>query len=221
MPENLPKVVQVGFNKCATRSLTDLFAGSGHAAAHHKFKSLFRPSRNIALLMRANIKAGRKVFAGFDQHVFYADLMSQTMGETYEAFKDFRRILADYPGTILLLNHRDRENWIRSRLKHGHGTFLQMYMAANGLKTEADCITFWRRDWDSHLADLRAYMADKPAQLVEFNTDTETVDDLIARLPQYHLKAGAWGDTGRSRGRRMGRLRALIGHWNAKRRMRP
>jgi len=220
MRSTTPRVVQVGFNKCATRSLTNLFAGSGHGSAHHKFKHPLKKSKNIALMIRDNRDAGRKMFDGFDQYVFYADLVSQTKSETYEAFKDFRRILADYPDTILLLNHRDREGWIRSRLKHGHGTFAQMVMSANGFETEEQCTAFWRKDWDQHLADVRAFMASRPGQLVEFNSDTETVDDLIARLPQYDLKAAAWGDVGRSRGRKLGRLSAFIHKVNAKRRVR-
>ncbi len=220
MTKPLPRVVQVGFNKCATRSLTDLFAGSGHLAAHHKFKHTLRKNQNIALLMRENKRRGRPMFEGFDQHVFYADLMSQTKSETYEAFKDFRQILADYPDTILLLNYRDRENWINSRLKHGHGTFAEMAMQANGLKSIEDCADFWRNDWDAHLADVRTFMADYPDQLVEFDTDNETVEDLIARLPAYHLDAKAWGDIGRSRGRRLGRMGAHLKRLNAERKMR-
>ncbi len=222
-PENrLPRVVQVGFNKCATRSLTRLFAGSGHRAAHHKFKHPLglRKSRNIAEMMRANIRAGRKVFAGFEDYTFYADLMLQTRHETWEAFKEFRRILADYPDTILLLNTRDRENWIRSRLRHGHGTFAEMAMQANGLSSLEELADFWRADWDRHLADVRSYMADRPEQLVEFDTDREPVSALIARLPQYRLKEEAWGDTGRSRGRRPGRWREALHRLNARRRMR-
>ncbi len=221
MPERLPRVVQVGFNKCATRSLTHLFQGSGHQSVHHKFKRALGKSRNIALMMRDNRDAGRKFLHGFDQYTFYADLMSQTRHETYEAFKEFRRILDDYPDTILLLNTRDRENWIRSRLRHGHGTFAEMVMETNGFSSLGECADFWRRDWAAHLADLRGFMATAPAQLVEFNSDTETAADLVSRLAAYDLDVAAWGETGRSRARGQGRLPRLIGRLNAKRRMRP
>ncbi len=220
MSAYLPRVVQVGFNKCATRSLTNLFAGSGHLSAHHKFKHLLAKNQNIALLMRENIRVGRKVFHGFDHHVFYADLMWQSKSETYEAFKDFRRILDDYPDTILLLNTRERENWIKSRATHGHGTFLQMVMQAEGFRAEAECLEFWRQDWEAHLADVRAFMASKPAQLVQFDSDAQSVDDLVAMLPAYHLDASAWGDVGRSRGRKLGPLSAYLKRLNARRKMR-
>lgn len=220
MADTLPKVFQVGFNKCATRSLTELFARSGHLAAHHKFKPRFGRNRNIAELVRTNVATGRKMFAGFDQYVFYADLMIQTRSETYEVYKDFRRVLEDYPGTILLLNYRDREDWIRSRLKHGHGTFCEMVMEANGFSTRDECADFWRADWDAHLADVRAAMVDRPEQLVEYNIDTQTVDDLVAALPAYKLNPTALDDIGRTRGRNRGRIRQFLSRKNAERRMR-
>jgi len=170
--------------------------------------------------MQQNIAAGRKIFAGFDDYTFYADLMVQTNSETYEAFKDFRCILADYPDAILLLNTRDRGGWVRSRLKHGHGTFLEMTMAANGFASEAECVDFWEKDWDRHLADVRGYMADKPDQLVEFDMDSETAQDLVARFPRYKLNAEAWDDVGRSRGRTMGPVRTTLKRLNAARRVR-
>jgi len=220
MKNNLPRVVQVGFNKCATRSLANLFTGSGHASAHHKFKPLLGRNRNIAVLMRANQEAGRRMFHGFEDYVFYADLMVQTRSETYEAFKDFRQILADYPDTIFLLNVRNRENWIQSRLKHGHGTFVEMVRETNRFSNRQEVVECWRRDWDTHLSDVRGFMGAHPGQLVEFDTDRESVETLVARLPDYRLDPDAWGEVGRSRGRRQGtvmrRLRAL----NARRKMR-
>ncbi|MFQ5438916.1 MAG: hypothetical protein ACE5DK_08810 [Paracoccaceae bacterium] len=216
----LPRVVQVGFNKCATRSLANLFAGSGHRSAHQKFRRPFGPNRNIAALIRDNKQAGRPMFDGFDDYVFYADLVLQTRTETYEAFKDFRRILADYPDTILLLNTRDRENWIRSRVRHGHGTFLEMVTEANGFETKDACLEFWRQDWDRHLADVRGFMADRPDQLVEFNTDTGNVHDLCARLPAYALNPVAWGTVGRSRGRRRVWILEKVATLNARRKSR-
>lgn len=219
MSRSLPKVVQVGFNKCATRSLAELFERSGHRAAHHKFKSILGKNRNIAEMIRGNIAAGHRMFHGFEDYVLYGDLMSQTQTETYEVFKDFRRVLADYPGTILLLTYRDRENWIRSRLKHGHGTFQKQVMAVNGFSTQQDCIDFWRHDWDTHLADLRSFMQEKPGQLVQYNTDTQPIEDLVAALPAYELDAKQWGDVGRSRGRRLGAVSKYLRRKNAERKV--
>lgn len=161
----LPRVVQIGFNKCGTRSLQQLFEGIRH----------------------------------------------------------FRKILHDYPGTILILilNLRDREDWIRSRLKHGQGELVQRVMRQRGVATPEEVAEQWRQEWDKHVADVRGYMADFPDQMIEFNLDTDDVKSLIDRLSAYGLKASDWGDVGRTRGVRENALIKRLKVWWAHVRPRP
>jgi len=196
----LPRVVQIGFHKCGTRSLEQLFRGAGHPVVKYKLRRPFRRSRNAGLLMRQNLEAGRKIFAGMEDHVFYADLIYQTESDAFEPIRCFREIMRDYPDTILLLNVRDREDWIRSRLKHGHGEFVQRVLRQRGIDSKDVLADLWRQEWDTHLAEVRAFMVDRPEQLVEFDIDRDSVDSLVERLSVYGLSAEDWGDVGRTRG---------------------
>lgn len=212
----LPRVVQIGFHKCGTRSLEQLFRGAGHPVVKYKLRRPFRRSRNAGLLMRRNLEAGRKIFAGMEDHLFYADLIYQTENDSFEPIRHFREIMRDYPDTILLLNVRNREDWIRSRLKHGHGEFAQRVMRQRKITTTDELAETWRREWDTHLAEVRAFMADRPDQLVEFDIDTGSVEGLVERLSAYGLRAEDWGDIGRTRGVRrhplVARLKKLWAH---------
>ena len=185
---------------------------------HQKFKRIVGRSRNVVQLMRKNQAAGRRLFHGFEHIVFYADLVLQSPGGIDEGFKDFRHILADYPDTILLLNHRDREAWIRSRERHGHGAFLQNTMQVHGFADPEACKAFWREDWDRHLADVRLFMRDRPAQLVEFDVERDGIEELVERLPAYELRPEAWRRIG-GRRREFGRMESAFRRWNARRRM--
>ncbi|NGP53502.1 hypothetical protein [Thioalkalivibrio sp. XN8] len=196
----LPRVVQIGYHKCGTRSLEQLFRGAGHPVVKYKLRRPFRRSRNAGLLMRENLEAGRRIFAGMEGHVFYADLIYQTESDAFEPIRCFREIMRDYPDTILLLNVRDREDWIRSRLKHGHGEFAQRVMRQRGIDSQEVLAELWRQEWDTHLAEVRAFMADRPAQLIEFDIDNDSVESLVERLSAYGLDADDWGDIGRTRG---------------------
>ena len=196
----LPRVVQIGFHKCGTRSLEQLFRGAGHPVVKYKLRRPLRRGRNAGLLMRQNLEAGRKIFAGMEDHVFYADLIYQTESDAFQPIRCFREIMRDYPDTILLLNVRDREDWIRSRLKHGHGEFAQRVMRQRGIDTTEALAELWRQEWDTHLGEVRAFMADRPAQLVEFDIDNGSVEALVQRLSAYGLDAADWGDIGRTRG---------------------
>jgi hypothetical protein len=201
----LPKVVAIGFNKCATRSLAQLFAAAGHTAVHQKLprRWLSRRRRKLGGIMRANLEAGRPVFAGVEHVVFYGDLIDSNQHATFDGNSLFREILRDYPNTILLLNWRDQDDWIRSRLQHGHGEFALREQRVRGLGSEEELCAIWRAEWDAHLAAVRSFMADRPQQLVEFHIDRDPIEALIARLPAYGLRPEHYGDIGRSRGRRL------------------
>lgn len=217
----LPRVVQIGFNKCGTRSFQRLFEAAGHRVVQHRIRVPLRRSRNAAYVIRENLRAGRKVFAGLEDYVLYAGLIHQTETESFEAIRHFREMLRDYPDTILLLNLRDREDWIRSRLRHGRGELLRRVMRQRGVSTAGEVADLWRREWDEHVADVRSAMAGRPEQLVEFNLDTDRVQDLIERLPGYGLRAEHWGDVGRTRGISEHPLLQRLKRWWAHARWRP
>jgi len=217
----LPRVVQIGFHKCGTRSLERLFEGAGHRIVKYKLRRPFRRSRNAGLLMRENLRAGRKIFAGMEDHTFYADLIYQTESDSFEPIRHFREIMRDYPDTILLLNVRKREDWIRSRLQHGHGEFARRVMRQRGIASTEALADAWREEWDAHLAEVRAFMQDRPEQLVEFDLDTGSVQVLVERLADYGLRAEDWGDIGRTRGVRRHPLVAGLKRFWAHVRWRP
>lgn len=214
--DRLPRVVQIGFHKCGTRSLEQLFRGAGYPVVKYKLRRPLRRSRNAALLMRENLAAGRKAFHGMEDAVFYADLIYQTESDSFEPIRHFREIMRDYPDTILLLNVRDREDWIRSRLGHGHGEFARRVMRQRGVDSPEVLADAWREEWDTHLAEVRAFMADRPEQLVEFDLDHDSAEQLAARLGRYGLNAADWGDIGRTRGVKrhplVARLKRLWAH---------
>ena len=196
-------MVAVGFNKCATRSLARLFARSGHRAVHQKLPRRWRGRRKLGGIMRANQQMGKPLFSSVEDYTFYGDLIDSNRRQTFDGNGLFREILRDYPDAILLLNWRDREDWLRSRLHHGHGEFAARERRVRGLPSLDALVAAWRQEWDLHLAAVRAFMADRPDQLIDFNIDRDGVDVLIARLPAYGLQAEHFGDIGRSRGQRL------------------
>ncbi|MBD3805120.1 MAG: hypothetical protein IE919_18045 [Thioclava sp.] len=211
----LPRVVAIGFNKCGTRSLAELFRAAGHRVIHHKIRDRWPVPRRIGKVMRDNLDAGRKVFDSAEDYTFYCDLIVNDGRSTWDGAGAFREILRDYPDTILLLNLRDREQWIASRLKHGHGEFAKREMAARGLSDLEALKDEWRAEWDRHLSDVRAFMVDKPAHYIEFNFDSDDPAELSARLPAYHLDPESLRDIGRSRGKKMSPLKRAAKKLNA------
>lgn len=219
--QHLPRVVQIGYHKCGTRTIQRLFERAGHRVVQYKLRRPLRRSRIAAYIFRENLRAGRKVFAGMEDFTLYAGLSYETEDDSFEPIRHFREILRDYPDTILLLNMRDREDWIRSRLRHGHGEFADRVMRQRGIKDPDVLAEAWRMEWDTHIAEVRDFMADRPEQLVEFNLDTGSVPALVERLSAYKLKVEDWGDVGRTRGLKQHPLIARFKRWWAHSRWRP
>ena len=209
-PDRLPRVVAVGFNKCGTRAFAELFRRAGHPTIHHKVRDRLLLPRRIGKVMRDNLAAGRRVFDSVEDYIFYSDLILSDGRMTWDGASAFREILRDYPDTILILNLRDREAWIRSRLRHGHGEFARREMAARGLTRPEDLTAAWRADWEAHVTALRAFMQDRPDQFIEYNLDTDRPESLVSRLPAYRLNPADFSDIGRTRGERMNPLHRRI-----------
>jgi hypothetical protein len=151
---------------------------------------------NLARMMKKNLDTGRKPLHRFERFTFVSDLECYEDGKIWSGFLHFREIDAAYPDTTFLLNTRNKADWLQSRLHHRR--YAERFIQAHGLSGIDACLAIWSQDWDRHLADVRQYFADRPADLVEFNIDTDTVHDLIARLPGYDLDAAAWDHLGQT-----------------------
>lgn len=202
------RVVQIGFHRCGTRSLAQLFAKSGHASAHWRVK---RKQGKIVLarMMKKNIDAGRKCLHRMERYAFLSDLeFFDEDGTIWSGFKQFRIIDDDYPNTKFLLNTRDKNDWLQSRLHHRN--YAQKFIAAHALPDIDACLAMWSAEWDAHLADVRAYFADRPDDLIQFDIDTDSVDTLIAQLPAFKLDRAAWDHVGQSKPDNIARNRAAL-----------
>lgn len=209
------RVVQIGFHRCGTRALTHLFTSSGYEAAHWRVRRK-AGYLNLARTMKKNIAAGRPPLTRIERYTFLSDLECIDDGVVWSGFKQFRLIDAAYPGTRFLLNTRNKDAWLQSRLTHRR--YAQKVIAAQGLDGIDDCLAYWSAEWDAHIADVTTYFADRPADLIRFDIDRDPVDALIARLPELNLDPAAWRQIGQTDPAHAARNRAALEGFVAARR---
>lgn len=210
-----PRVFQIGFNRCGTRSISHLFEAAGHAVVHWDIPSDGRDSAApiedrtlVASVMDDNRRRGRPLLDGIDRYDLYADMEMMTGNQNIEAFRWFREIDTQYPGSRFILNLRDREHWIRSRLRHSRGTYAERWREYLGSSTTEELVLRWRADWDDHLSDVRAYFSGRPADLVEFDIECGSAEVLVSFFTSWNLNADEW--TVRGGARRSTLLRRLL-----------
>lgn len=185
MEQARPKVFFIGFNKTATTSFHELFAGSGYKSYHHNLDGW-----NLALNMEKNSLAGKAILAGFDDADAYSDLTYLSDAHYIEGNRYFEALHAEYPDAYFILQTRNEDDWIRSRFNH----YLFASRVCTALKLAPDVLEpYWRDQLESHTRRAKAYFRDYD-RFMCFDIDRNPIDDLITFVqPEFSLDRGFWG----------------------------
>jgi hypothetical protein len=210
-PKRGRKVFFIGFNKCGTKSLHELFEGSGYRSLHGRRKLLTGRKINLAQQFARNIASGSPILAGIAGGDVFSDLTSVSDTAVIEACLMFRQLHQQYPDAYFVLNTRPMEHWIQSRLNHGNstvGSFTQRYMRATG-DTHEQVIERWRNLFLQHHEDVRTYFKDK-GRFLEFPIygDVSALIEFVRE--DYSLRESKWRHLGKTTEREARRKRAIV-----------
>ncbi len=160
------RIFQIGFNKCATRSIS-------HFLDLHGLRSEHWLCGKLAVSIRDAIQNGTKPLAEWpDANVFLDMEHIYDADGPIEGYKYFREIDLAYPEAKFILNTRNMEAWIRSRQKHDDGTYLEFYRNLYNVSEAEHVFAYWRRDWLSHhLEVLEHFSSEKSRQLLIWDID--------------------------------------------------
>ena len=176
---DVPRIFQIGFNRCGTTSLHLFFEQNGLRSIHWGRGSL-------AAGIEASRIEGKPLLTYVDGFQVYCDMefMREDHAGKHISRRPFRRLYEalgqdriskpiyaytyfaeldrQYPGSRFILNTREVEGWIRSRrsfldigyrfCSHGDGA----HESQEGLE---GC---WRHHWKYHVSSVREYFSDKP-----------------------------------------------------------
>lgn len=164
------KFFQIGFNKCGTTFIARLFGMNGYPAVHWAEGAL---AEDIAWSKLTGVKP----LQPWADTVAFTDMESVRYLNMpiVEAFKEFRFLDESWPGSVFLLNTRRVEDWVISRYMHRNGSYARACAQIRGVAV-ADLADLWADEWDAHLADCRAYFANR-AEFVEIDIDHATPGD--------------------------------------------
>jgi hypothetical protein len=175
------KIIQIGFNKCGTRTLHRFFRTNGIPGVHWD-------EGRLALTILRNVLEGSPPFSGYEENVFYSDMEAFTEDVFVDAYKFFPLFHRRHPDAVFILNTRSRDAWINSRLQHVHGEpYVQKHMRVMRTASEAETCEAWARDWDRHHQRVREYFATNGGRLIEFHIEREGPEKLAEAIPELSL----------------------------------
>jgi hypothetical protein len=197
MPAGEVKIFQIGFNKCGTRTIAGFFEANGLRCAHWD-------SGRLAKAMFQNLAAGRSLIDGYRNFQVFTDMeFTPANGkQALQAFKLYPQVAAEFPNALFLLNTRNREAWIRSRLEHRGGrpnAYLEKWKRIYCTADPGEVAARWRKDWDSHHRDVIAFFSGSPYRLLVFDIEQESPELLVRALPEYDLDVSKYTRRGSTR----------------------
>jgi hypothetical protein len=138
--------------------------------------------------MSARIEAGEDPIQDFPLIVGFTDMMAFEERRLLEPYKRFDYLHLWYPDALFILNTRDREHWIASRMAHEVKGMRLIPSYARVLQIpEREVPDYWRSEWDTHHKAVRAFFT-AAANFLEFDIERDDPDKLVQfigkRFPQ-------------------------------------
>jgi hypothetical protein len=168
MPPKLDfKLFFIGFNKCGTRSLHQYFLDCGLDSYHGGATG----DTHMAVLI--NVALGEPALRGLAPHDVYLDL-----GAVQSQFQYLDR---DYPGNKFVLNIRDVNRWLVSRLNHLNGRYVEFMNLYYGMNlTWPEWVERWRGEFMAHERAAIEHFRGRDANFLRFDVETDQLTDLIS-----------------------------------------
>ena len=172
------KVFQIGFNKCGTSSIYSRLEALGFLATHIKT----RDGRYIASVMQDNLDLRQHILTGLEPYDAFTDLEDVREDAFIEGYKFYPHIIEQVPDAWFILNLRDRERWVRSRLDHNDGAYAAALLKLSGLPSLEALAEDWRQDWESHAKQVKATIPAERLLVYDIEVDNPTnIDRFLGR----------------------------------------
>lgn len=174
------KVFQIGFNRCGTTSIFHRLNALGFRAVHMRTPE----RRNLARVMHDNLAQARHILTELEHYDAFTDMGHLTQDRHLEGYKLFPEIMAQVPDSVFILNVRNVDDWIRSRMDHNDGDYAQAMLRVRGLPTLQDLAEAWRQDWAAHVAAVHARIPPERLLVLDIDTDDlSAIDRFTGRTP--------------------------------------
>jgi Sulfotransferase domain len=175
------KIFQIGFNKCGTSTIHHYLSANG-------IRSLHWDKGRLARRIFTNLANGDELLAGYEEFDAFTDMEFLDGSGTYlEAYKLFPYLAAHYPDAVFILNTRDPEAWIRSRLTHGIRPYAKRHMIYYDVTSTEQLAELWRAEWERHHRRVTEFFRGKPHRFFVCRIETDLPHLLSEMIPECKL----------------------------------
>ena len=180
----------IGFNRCGTTSIHMMLKKSGIRCLQYRADD---SDTVLGAALAANLSAGRPLLAGLQRFTAFMDMGMATPQIVFEGCRLFWQLHAEHPDSYFILNTRPLEHWVDSRQFHLDGRFVANYAKVYGYD-EIKIQQIWRKQYATHLADVREHFTENDGKFLEFDVENDDPEKIAAFLyADYQVDHRNWG----------------------------
>jgi hypothetical protein len=139
------KILNIGFGKSGTLSLTKAFEILGYKSVHCETGEV-----RLRDVFKNNMKRGARILEGFEEYEFLSDFK----GEFF-----YKELDIQYPNSKFIVTMRDLEGWLASMEKHVERNQKNPNYKYNFLKVEKEK---WAEKREEKFTEIKKYFKDRP-----------------------------------------------------------
>ena len=176
------KIFIIGFNKCGTRTLHYFFKDNN-------LKSIHWDNKNLVDVFENNIKNGNKLLengktinkrvnsnCNYSEATVFSDMTKNIINKDAKDY--YKQLDNDYPNSKFILNTRNVDKWIQSRIKHNKGKLLNEQMKFHNCDRK-QLKSIWKKMYKKHIKDVKDYFKDRKSDLCIFDIENDIIDIVI------------------------------------------
>ena len=181
---SINKIFVVGFNRCATRTIYDMFSNK------LKCSHFTHNNKNIAKICNTNFINDLPLLNSIDDSCLYCDMEGGIFSEI-NIFKFFPLLDKQNPNSKFILPIRNIDKWILSRLKHE--SYAEKKMLYLNLSVH-ELIGYFKDEYNEHISYVKNYFIrdvdDKRKHdfiIVNIDDDKNWQDKIIEFFKNYNI----------------------------------
>lgn len=169
------KIFVIGFNKCGTTSLHHFFDANG-------IKSIHWHRGRISEKIFDNYLLGKPLIQGYEDYDAFSDIehFDPKLGFRNAGHAFFRKLAIHDESAVFILNFRDKEAWLQSRLNHG------IYLLRTLLSMRASdpevAIQAWSEYFDRHIARVQRFFEREKERLCTLKIDEPNANSKLVQF---------------------------------------
>jgi hypothetical protein len=178
-------IFQIGFNRCATQSLTEAFYLQGIRSIHYGWKQHHDDYVNyLAIVMQRNLANHNKILHGnLSKYQAFLDMEYAYDNQILSFYTFFKEIYQQYPQSIFIMNTRPIYDWILSRIKIGKTPRAQRYFK----EINEEKLKEWVHHYFDHSLAVRDFFVKNPknkSHFFVFSLTESSIPDLLQQIQQ-------------------------------------